>query len=139
MKQFFYFIFQLAIIFSSVPSIAKACRGGENIPSNSFAQAYKSASIVFIGTVTSIDRPKDKDIVATFEIDRSWKGPKNGNLQFSMETGRSCDLEKFVEAGSRWLILADNAGERILTASHSHRLFKTKEEEQQVAELTKVK
>lgn len=129
----------MTFVLTITPSIASACRGGENTPPNSFEHAYKDASIAFIGKVVSIESPSKKNVVATFEIQRAWKGPKTGNPHFEIETGRSCDLGKYVEVGSRWFILANKDGEKILTASHSHRLFDTKELENQIKELEKIK
>lgn len=140
MKKIFSLVFQIYLFLFLAAPIAEACRGGENTPPESIEKAYKNAAIVFIGTVISVDPPKKgKDVVSTFEVSRSWKGMKSGTLSFPVETGRSCDLGKDIEVGSRWFVLVSKAGERIVTASHSRRLFVLKEEEKLIEEVEKIK
>ncbi len=119
---------------------ALACRGSETNPPNTFENGYREASQVFIGKVTSTtSSPNSQDVTATFAILQSWKGNKSGQLTFSVQTGRSCDLGRFVEVGTKWFVMVNKLGDKIMTASHSHRLFDAQEEKDQIAQLQKFK
>lgn len=120
----------------TVPALA--CRGGENTPTDSLESAFKSASTVFIGEVVSVVENDKKDVLATFKILKSWKGLKSGTLSIPVQTGRSCDLGRYVESGSKWFILL-SGGSFVATKSHSRRLFEAKEEEQIVNEIEKLR
>jgi hypothetical protein len=134
-------------LFVSIPGgCAEACRGGENTPKDSLESAFKGASMVFIGEVVSVLVREKKDVLATFKILKSWKGSKSGTVSIPVQTGRSCDLGRYVEIGSKWFVLIDAKAKpeakteiTISTQSHSRRLFELKEEEAIVIEVEKLK
>ena len=139
MKKSIIFL-NLVMVLLLIPQMALACRGGESDSKEPLSLAYKNSSTVFIGKVLKVSSSSSSsspDLIATFKIVRSFKGQKEGTLTFPVETGRSCDLGKYLEADSRWFVIAKNAGDKILTASHSRRLFDSKEESEQVAALEK--
>lgn len=124
----------LASIFAS---LAEACRGGESTPPDSLASALQTASTVFLGEVISADKMDGKNVVATFKVVKGWKGPKGGMLDLPVQTGRSCDLGRFVENGTKWFVVLKE--ERIVaTRSHSRRLFESEEEVQLIQEVDKL-
>jgi hypothetical protein len=137
----------LLLIIALIPSLTFACRGGENTPPDTLENAYKKASIVFIGTVAKITVPspsffssEKKDVAVTFKVDRSFKGALKDKLYtFPVQTGRSCDLDRSAEMNSRWLILVNKDGEKLITGSHSKRFYETLAEEKATEELMRLK
>lgn len=113
---------------------AVACRGTESAASKPLAEAARDSAIVVIGEVTAITAKPQHDVQVTLKVLRSLKPSAPKTLQFALQTGRSCDLGKSAELGSRWFVLAKRPGERLLTGSHARRLFSVSEE----AELVKL-
>jgi len=139
MRMSRFFLAALSILLSMlVTTHAMACRGGENTPTDTLQSAFKGASTVFVGEVVSVVERDGKDVLATFKILKSWKGLKSGTISIALQTGRSCDLGRYVESGSKWFILL-SGGSFVATKSHSRRLFEAKDEEQIVNEIEKLK
>ena len=129
---------------------AMACRGGENTPTDSLESAFKGASTVFVGEVVSVKERAGKDVLATFKVLKSWKGLKSGTISIPVQTGRSCDLGRFVDLGSKWFILVGKISMSgpakvprkkseiiVATQGHSRRFFEPKEEELLIMEIEK--
>lgn len=128
------------LFLSFIPALSFGCKGSENKPKQSFENVFKNASLVFIGTMVNVEYTTGgTDAIATFQITRSWKGPKEGTFTFPLETSRSCDLGKYADKSSTWFIVAKKTNERILTASYSRRLFDVTEERDQIAIVQKIK
>ena len=119
MKFLIQFIFLTAF---STP-IAFACRGTETQVKESLEDSFKKAQIVFIGTIISMEEPKDYETRVSLKVDRKLKRLDLEKPWFRLETGRSCDLGRYAEIGSRWIIFADKVGDKIYTRSHSQRIF----------------
>lgn len=84
------------------------------------AEAYRSATAVFVGTIVSVEHEKLEihrggktftfpgGVLATVDVEEQWRGPKLG--QFVVSTGaRSCGLR--FEEGARYLIYANRTGD----------------------------
>ena len=89
----------------------------------SLEDTFKNAQIVFIGTILSMEDPKDHETRVSFKVDQKLKKMDVDKPWFRLETGRSCDLGRYADIGSRWIIFADKVGDKIFTRSHSQRLF----------------
>lgn len=138
MRMSRFFLTGLSLLLSMlVTTPAMACRGGENTPIDSLETAFKGASTVFVGEVVSVVERKGTDVLATFKILKSWKGLKSGTISLAVQTGRSCDLGRYVDIGSKWFVLV--SGSFIETKSHSRRFFEPEEEEMLVKEIEKLK
>lgn len=128
-------LFLFIVLFTAAS--ASACRGNEKRPKDSFEEAAKKAPIAFVGTIVTAENPANFETKVTFKVEQGLKEKINEKLWFRIQTGRSCDLGKYVEIGSRWIILANEIGELILTDSHSRRLFDKKEELEVIEKLKK--
>jgi hypothetical protein len=120
-NNFLYCMKYFLVFFFIFTQSALACRGVEG-PKNSLAEALERAKLVFIGKISDSSF-SGAETRAEFQVLKVLKGDLPKELSFMIQTGRSCDLGRYVEQGSEWLIFADKPGDLIVTASHSRRLF----------------
>lgn len=127
---------------------ALACRGGERNTKLSFAQAFAEAKLVVFAEAVIAESQgppkieKQPTISAPekteFKVLKAWKGSPGKSVSFTLETGRSCDIGRALENGSKWIFFAKADGEHIHTASHSRRLYSPEEEKNLFAEMAAV-
>jgi hypothetical protein len=133
------------LISISWTSIGFACRGGESEPKDSLEEAVAAAKIVLLAEAVEVEGDSEEKpfsapnkaplstanrgiTKANFKVLKSWKGSPGKSISFALETGRSCDIGKYLLKGTRWFFIADKDGDTISTRSHSQRLFEPAEE-----------
>lgn len=79
------------------------------------AQAAEEADAVFVGTVTGVERAGDNDVVATFEVERVWRGPPTAtNRVATPENPGMCGYA--FEVGQAYLVYANQQDGELQTS-----------------------
>lgn len=79
------------------------------------AQAAEEADAVFVGTVTGVEPADDVDVVATFEVDRVWRGPPTATTQVvTPENPGMCGYA--FEPDQRYLVYANQQDGELQTS-----------------------
>jgi hypothetical protein len=98
-----------AVVILALPHLAEACGCGGGLPMSVHA---KASTTVFVGTVEAVTGSMPKPIVATFLVDKTYRGRVERRTVVS-GSGNSCDIA--FARGETYLVYADEHGGVLLT------------------------